>query len=94
MDDKTKDFYVRLKDELEKERSWPGPYLFKFIVPGQAEKIAQIEEIFDGTNADIQIRNSSNGKFSSVSIKVVMQDGQAIVDKYIAVSSVEGIISL
>ncbi|WP_010250109.1 DUF493 family protein [Myroides injenensis] len=94
MDEKTQEFYKRLKEELEKERSWPGPYLFKFIIPNNLDSLAVIEKAFDGTDADIQTRNSSNGAFTSVSVKVTMQNGQEIVDKYIAVSSIEGLISL
>ncbi|MHC5309436.1 DUF493 family protein [Myroides sp. LJL116] len=94
MDEKTKDFYKRLQDELEKDMTWPGAYLFKFIVPGDPKNLALIEEVFDNTDAQIQTRNSSNGKFTSVSIKVTMDSSQQIIDKYIAVSPIEGLISL
>jgi len=44
MDDNTKEFYKRLKEQLEDDKTWPRPYLFKFIVPGEAHKIALVEE--------------------------------------------------
>ncbi|MHC5201262.1 DUF493 family protein [Myroides sp. LJL119] len=95
MDEKTKEFYKRLKEQLEKEMTWPGPYLFKFIVPGDnPENLEHIRKVFAGTNAEIQTRNSSNGKFISVSIRVTMDNAQQIIDKYVAVSTIEGIISL
>ncbi|SDH73451.1 hypothetical protein SAMN05421818_11285 [Myroides phaeus] len=94
MDEKTQEFYARLKEQLESDKNWPRPYLYKFIVPGDASKIAQVEEAFDGCKADIQIKNSSTGKFSSVSVKLNVNNAQEIIDKYIAVSSIEGIVSL
>jgi putative lipoic acid-binding regulatory protein len=94
MDTKTKEFYDRLKGELEKDKTWPGVYLYKFIVPGNPENIARIEEAFDKTDADIQLRNSSKGSFTSVSVKVTMPSAQAIVDKYIELSTIEGLLSL
>ncbi|WP_121967227.1 DUF493 family protein [Myroides sp. N17-2] len=94
MDDNTIEFYKRLKEQLEDDKTWPRPYLYKFIVPGDAEKIARVEEAFDGSNADIQIKNSSTGKFSSISVKLMVNSSQEIIDKYIAVSTIEGIVSL
>lgn len=94
MDDNTIEFYKRLKEQLEEDKTWPRPYLYKFIVPGDAEKIARVEEAFDGSNADIQIKNSSTGKFSSISVKLMVNSSQEIIDKYIAVSTIEGIVSL
>lgn len=94
MDTKTKEFYARLKEQLEQEMTLPGVYLYKFIVPGSPEKIARIEEAFDKTNADIQLRNSSKGAFTSVSVRVTMPSAQAIIDKYIELSTIEGLVSL
>ncbi|WP_430613673.1 DUF493 family protein [Flavobacterium sp. JP2137] len=94
MDTNTEEFYIRLKDELEKDTSWPSEYLFKFIVPSSSEKIATIEASFDGQSAIILTKESSTGKFTSVSIRVVMTSPQFVVDKYVELSSIEGILSL
>ncbi len=93
-DKNTADFYERLKKQLEGDTSWPSPYLFKFIVPASLEKIAEIEVIFDGTDAEINTRDSSKGTYSSVSIRVTMQSPEDVVNKYLEVSNVEGVISL
>lgn len=90
----TEEFYDRLKKQLEEDTTWPSPYLFKFIVPASLEKIAEIEAVFDGTDAEISTRDSSKGTYSSVSIKVTMQSPDAVVQKYLEVSNVEGVISL
>lgn len=93
-DKKTAAFYERLKKQLADHTTWPSPYLYKFIIPANLEKIAEIEAIFDGTDADITTRDSSKGAYSSVSIKVTMDSPEAVVKKYLEVSNVEGVISL
>ncbi|NLN25036.1 MAG: DUF493 domain-containing protein [Bacteroidetes bacterium] len=94
MDKKTEDFYSRLRKQLEEDTTWPTQYLFKFIVPANLEKIAEVRAVFDGTDAMITTRDSSRGNFTSISIKLTMQSPDGVVEKYIAVSKVEGVISL
>lgn len=94
MDKKNEDFFERLKGELETSTSWPSIYLFKFIVPTEDKKINQIELTFDGLGAVIKTTESKTGKYTSVSVDVQMQSAQAVIDKYIEVSTIEGIISL
>ncbi|QIE60811.1 DUF493 domain-containing protein [Rasiella rasia] len=93
-DKKTEAFYERLREQLEGDTQWPSPYLYKFIVPASNEKIAEIEAIFDGSNAEINTRDSSKGTYTSVSIKVTMASPDAVIEKYLQVSEVEGVISL
>lgn len=94
MDKKTEEFYERLKVELDLSNTWPAEYLFKFIVPTDKEKIQKVEAAFDCMGAVIKTTKSKTGKFTSISIDVQMKDAQEIIDKYIEVSTVEGIISL
>ncbi len=93
-EDKTVAFYDRLKRQLKDDTAWPTTYLYKFIVPASLEKIAEIEGVFDNTDAIINTRDSSKGKYTSVSVKVTMESPDAVVQKYLEVSKVEGVISL
>jgi putative lipoic acid-binding regulatory protein len=90
----TKEFYERLKKELDLHTKWPGLYLYKFIVPTDKQKILSIQNAFNSMGAVIKTKKSKNGKFTSISIDVMMKDSQEIINKYIEVSTVEGIISL
>ncbi len=90
----SEEFYARLRQQLQDDTTWPSPYLFKFIVPASLEKIAEIEAVFNNTNAIINTRDSSKGTYTSVSIKITMQSPDAVVEKYLEVSKVEGVISL
>ena len=58
------------------------------------KKLAQIEAVFNGMNAQINTRDSSKGTYTSVSIKVMMPSPEAVIEKYKQVSRVEGVISL
>lgn len=93
-DNQAKDFYNRLTQQLTDDSTWPSTYLYKFIIPSDIEKVAEIRSIFKGIGAEIIIKDSSKGTYSSISIKVLMESPQAVVEKYIEVSSVEGVISL
>ena len=91
---KTEEFYERLREQLLLHTAWPAPYLYKFIIPAQLEKLAEIEAIFDGTNANIQTKDSSKGTYTSISIHVIIDSPDAVIEKYLEVSKVEGVISL
>jgi putative lipoic acid-binding regulatory protein len=93
-DDKSEQFYNRLREQLKNDTSWPSPYMYKFIVPASLEKIAEIEAVFNGKEAVIKTRDSSKGKYTSVSIEVTMESPDEVVEKYLEVSKVDGVISL
>ena len=89
---KTAEFYERLKVELDLSNTWPAEYLFKFIVP--SVDVQRVEDAFECMGAVIKTTKSKTGKFTSVSVDVQMKDAQEIIDKYIEVSVIEGIVSL
>ncbi|WP_298479866.1 DUF493 family protein [uncultured Maribacter sp.] len=92
--DKSKEFYDKLISQLYDTSSWPSTYLYKFIVLTDQEKIKTIHTIFDNTGAVIDSKKSKNGKYTSLSITVNMQNPEAVVAKYKEVTQVEGVISL
>lgn len=94
MDKKTEEFYVRLKTELDQSNVWPAKYLFKFIVPSVNDNVQLVQNEFDSVGAVIITTKSKTGKFTSISVDVQMESSQQIIDKYLAVSGIEGIISL
>jgi putative lipoic acid-binding regulatory protein len=94
MDKKTEDFYVRLKEELTNSTLWPSEYLYKFIMPSNAHSIAKVEAIFNNMGAVVTTQQSKTGKYTSISISVTMVSPQSVINKYIEVSDIEGIISL
>lgn len=90
-----KAFYDKLRTQLKDTASWPSEYLYKFIVLSNPEKVGQVETIFDSMGAVINTKQSSNGKYTSISINVKMKNPDAVIAKYLEVTEkVEGVISL
>lgn len=94
MDKKTEDFYKRLREELNNTSTWPSEYLYKFIVPTDPKKLEELENAFDNMGAVIKTNQSKTGKYTSLSVNVTMKNPDDVVQKYIEVSTIEGIISL
>jgi putative lipoic acid-binding regulatory protein len=94
MDPESEEFYGRLKEELLKSTEWPSTYLYKFIVPSDTDKADSIEAIFDNTGAVIETKKSKTGKYTSLSITVHMESPDKVIEKYIEVGKIEGVISL
>ena len=89
------EFYQKLRTQLYETASWPSEYLYKFIIKTNADKIVGIEAIFDNMGAVINTTESKNGKYTSVSINLIMQNPEAVIEKYKEVTEkVEGVISL
>jgi uncharacterized protein len=94
MDKKTEDFFENLKISLANTSVWPNEYLFKFIVPTDDNKVLEVENAFNNLGAVIKTHQSKTAKYTSVSINVMMENPESIINKYIQLSNVEGIISL
>ena len=89
------EFYKKLKAQLHDTDMWPTIYLYKFIVPTNELKIEAIHDIFDNMGAVIKTKQSRNGKYTSVSVNVRMQNPDAVIAKYKEVGiKIEGVISL
>lgn len=85
--------YDKLRELLNKENNWPMVYMFKFIIPADNQKIALIESKFSD-EAVISHKDSSNGKYFSITVKEVMLSADAIIDKYKEMKNIEGLITL
>ncbi|WP_445384848.1 DUF493 family protein [Robiginitalea sp. IMCC44478] len=88
------EFYGRLREELQKSTTWPSNYLYKFIIPTDPERIEQIGSIFNNTGAVIESKKSRNGKYTSLSIMVHLENPDQVIEKYREVGKVKGVISL
>ncbi|TYA78389.1 DUF493 family protein [Seonamhaeicola marinus] len=92
---KSEEFYDKLRGQLYETTSWPAEYLYKFIVKSDSKKIAKLEGIFDNMGAVINSVESKNGKYTSVSVNLLMRDPNQVIEKYKEVAEkIEGVISL
>ncbi|MGC1203554.1 MAG: DUF493 family protein [Flavobacteriaceae bacterium] len=91
----SEEFYEKLKSQLYDTSLWPAEYLYKFIVKTSNAKIAKVEALFDNMGAVIETKESKNGKYTSISINVLMKNPDAVIGKYKEVAEkIEGVISL
>ena len=88
------DKYESLRMKLEEGFEWPRIYLFKFIVPADNKKVAEVESLFNSNEAQISIRTSKKGNFVSISAKEMMMSPEKVIERYRKAESIEGIISL
>lgn len=78
---------------LAEEISWPHVYMFKFIVPANLDKEAQIIELFPA-DSEVSFRSSRTGKYTSITIKSLMNTPDEVLDLYKKAAEIEGVTSL
>lgn len=88
------EFYERLKKELDETTTFPTTYLYKFIIPSSSSKLQQLEKVFEQVQAEIKTRPSSNGKYTGVSVSVILQNSDEVIHYYREAGKIEGIVSL
>lgn len=86
------DHFKVLKQRLAEE-AWPEYYMYKFILPADNKKIAQVHALFDET-ANVTIRPSSEGNYVSITVKEVAVSAEEVIYKYEAASEIEGVRAL
>lgn len=92
--DPRKEKYQKLLVQLQDGFEWPTIYMFKFIVPADNAKIAQVERLFDSNEAEISIRNSRKGNFVSITAKEMMLSPEKVIERYLDAENIKGLISL
>ena len=60
--DNKEEFYSRFFDQLSQSQSWPGIYLFKFIVKSESDNLIKLKEIFSTKKAFFYEKKSSKKK--------------------------------
>jgi putative lipoic acid-binding regulatory protein len=85
--------FDKLKEQLDL-MEWPNLYMYKFIIPNENEKLAQVTALFDCETAEISYHESGKGNYVSVSVKEVAVSVEQIIEKYQKASEIKGVISL
>ncbi len=87
------EFYQQLKISLKENSQFPMLYMFKFIVPTDADKVAQVNQLFP-IGGEISQRPSKKGNYQSLTIKIVMTSAEEIIKIYQSAEAIEGIVAL
>ena len=84
------DKYSKLRSILA-EYNYPMVYPFKFIFEQDQNKLVTIKRVFDET-AEISVKASSKGNYTSITIKQMMLNPEEIINKYEQMENIEGVI--
>ena len=68
----------KFRSKLNESMSFPGVYMFKFIVPSENRNVALAESLFDAETL-INTRDSRNGKYISITAKQVVLSSDDII---------------
>ncbi|MGB0274265.1 MAG: DUF493 family protein [Flavobacteriaceae bacterium] len=92
----TKDdsFYQRFRQQLLDTSSWPGVYVFKFIVPASGNAEETLNALFANHEVKISVRASSKGKYNSISVSGTFESPDIIIEKYKQAAKIPNIIQL
>lgn len=80
----------QFKEKLEANHDFPCNYMFKFIVPLK-KKEALIDLL---PKMALKIKTSANNKFISITLSAEMESSENVIDIYIQVYQIEGIIAI
>ena len=78
------------REKLEDQHTWPGKYLFKFIIP--KEKKERVQELFPGH--ELQVKKSKKGNYISLTIEIHMESSQEVIEIYEKAYEIDGVIAL
>lgn len=88
----TPDEYDNLRKELNKIGAWPMVYMFKFIIPADNKRLALVTSKFSDDSI-VTRKESTNGKYISITVKEVMLNADSIIDKYKEMEGIEGLMA-
>ena len=88
------EFYSRFHEQLLNSQEWPGVYLFKFILREGEVKEGALKEMFPQKSAVFSRKVSSKKTFTSLSVKVKMEDPDAVISIYKQAQKIKGLITL
>jgi hypothetical protein len=81
---------LNFRDKLDSHYAWPSLYTFKFIVPTGKEE--EVKSLFPNHISSAKV--SKNGKYTSITLNMMMPSSDAVINVYQLASGIEGIIAL
>lgn len=80
----------KFKDLLDEQNTWPEYYTFKFVVKSvEKEKLLKIL-----TDQKITEKVSKKGTYTSITSRLYANSSDEIIDIYLKVKKIEGILSI
>ena len=89
----TEEELENFKQKLVESMTFPGVYMFKFIVTTENRNIALVENLF-GSETLIHTKESGQGKYTSVTAKQVVMNVEEIIEIYKRAATIKGVMFL
>ena len=86
--------YQKLEAALKESLTWPNVYMFKFIIPADNRTLAQVENLFNAREAEINVRQSRKGNYLSITVKEMMMSPEKVIERYRMAEGIKGLMSL
>ena len=83
------DFYNNFRQKLIDIEQFPSIYTFKFILPAEKSKIEEVEKIFEHPSTKISTKESTTGKYNSLTVETFVQSADEVIEYYKKVSVIE-----
>ena len=78
------------KEKLEAGHSFPGPYIFKFIVPmNQKDQVIQVLP-----KGELSTKHSATNKYISITLKAQVEASEKVIEVYQRAYEIKGIVAL
>lgn len=88
------EFYIKFKDRLDATTEFPSHYSYKFIIPTSHKTLAEVQRVFDGAKPQFKMKESKNGKYTSITVDIFVIDSDQVIHYYKEASTIDGIIML
>jgi hypothetical protein len=85
--------FESFKKKLDEQLTFPNLYMFKFITLADNQKIAMIGNMFSEEAVILQ-KESTNGKYISITAREVMMSSDEIIAIYKKAAEIEGVMAL
>lgn len=88
------DFYKNFKQKLIDVEQFPTLYTFKFIVKPEGDKVDRVKALFTHPSTKFSDRNSSGGKYQSITVESYVQNADEVIDYYKKVAEIPEVMML
>jgi len=84
------EWLISFREKLDQHHAWPSLYVFKFIVPaGREHEVKSLFPLHTTTE-----RASKQGNYTSVTVQMMIQSSDAVIEIYKKAAVIEGLIAL
>jgi len=90
----TTDFYDNFRAKLNAVEQFPSMYTFKFIVKATNSAENDVKQIFTHDSTKFSEKDSSGGKYKSITVETFVNHAEDVIDYYKKVSKIESVIML